>query len=917
LGKWPIGDLAFGISYLLRRQGHLHVSSVFGGTESQQLKGPAVVSELRYLLDLLTLCWHFSKKPFPVFLEETGYSQEDVLIQEPKAGILKPAFTILVNHKIKTFLLLIRGTHSIKDTLTAATGAVVPFHHTVVHEGGVTDVKLGYAHCGMVAAARWIAKLAIPVLLKAFQDHPDYKLQEVQELSRCFQLLCWKKMTPENWHLQLRDHNAYTQECDYGAGGDVVGQRIDGSVPDAILWTQSREFRRLAPVSLPEDLPEILSEISFGASFEHPRRHVPPVLCDQLLVRFVPLPFILLTFPFPPYYMSSRPQTADDAIVPKFDMHVYTFVLTPDEVTNLVAEYAIPSDLHPCVLPSDLTMNRLPVDKIVLLGLNRLTMFEIYCRSLEMNPYVNLFRAFYKLNKQGHWFSFERRSGKGGQDSSVADPPPTGVRDEDIRRLCEHVIDLRPVHSAILYAVGLTTIWKHVGHHPVFKYGEGNVATSMSEFLKFPVARGVRVGKGTTLADNERVVEYETERVLAAKQKAQAAKDRAVGKRSVAEGTTRHTKKKKRAPTTFAMDDSEEDDSTRTSSETHHSASPLNMIIPDDANSATGGGGVASQSVRHEEDDADHGLENVEEELHHDAGDEQGHQHASGSFGHVVSSSYGGSARLAFPKQNPVGDGAGSFLRAEAAQSSLFVPAWKLITHSILNDAESCRDMMIHLSTPASDDYGDLYDSHRSCGDVSNRLTETQNQLVDVIRSRNKLADDHKNLQQEHLGCAEERIKRLEEELASKSPSLIEAESSIGELKGDLERLTVDLSQAEIVRHNYVRQLLLTTFRRLLSSNEYKKSLSDVFNQAIVVGWSEGVKVERTHEEAEAILATASDYDPGCKDTFMSAFDSLFTQSYPYVEKLTESFHLPLRDLQNMWPKGTGPTLSGNAAEAP
>ncbi|GJT00627.1 mono-/di-acylglycerol lipase class 3 [Tanacetum coccineum] len=147
--------------------------------ESQQLKGPAIVFELRYLLDLLTLCWHFSKKLFPVFLKETDYSQEDVLIQKPKARILKPAFTILVNHKTKMFLLLIRGTHSIKDTLTAATGEVVPFHHIVVHEGGVTDVKLGYAHCGMVAVARWIAKLAIPLLLKAFQDHHDYKLQIV------------------------------------------------------------------------------------------------------------------------------------------------------------------------------------------------------------------------------------------------------------------------------------------------------------------------------------------------------------------------------------------------------------------------------------------------------------------------------------------------------------------------------------------------------------------------------------------------------------------------------------------------------------------------------------------------------------------------------------------------------------------
>ncbi|XP_022721620.1 uncharacterized protein LOC111279021 isoform X7 [Durio zibethinus] len=88
LGKWPIGDLAFGINFLLKRQGHMHVASVFGGKDSIDLKGPDITAELRYLLNLLTLCWHFSKKPFPLFLEETGYDEEDVLLQEPKAGIV-------------------------------------------------------------------------------------------------------------------------------------------------------------------------------------------------------------------------------------------------------------------------------------------------------------------------------------------------------------------------------------------------------------------------------------------------------------------------------------------------------------------------------------------------------------------------------------------------------------------------------------------------------------------------------------------------------------------------------------------------------------------------------------------------------------------------------------------------------------
>ncbi|KAF5733493.1 hypothetical protein HS088_TW17G01037 [Tripterygium wilfordii] len=179
LGKWPIGDLAFGISFLLKRQGNLNVSSVYGGKDSIQLKAEEIVDELKHLLQLLTLCWHFSKKPFPLFLEETGYSEENVLLQEAKAGILKPAFTILVDHHAKCFLLLIRGTHSIKDTLTAATGAVVPFHHTVVHKGGVSDLVLGYAHCGMVAATRWIAKLATPCLVKALGEYPGYKVKIV------------------------------------------------------------------------------------------------------------------------------------------------------------------------------------------------------------------------------------------------------------------------------------------------------------------------------------------------------------------------------------------------------------------------------------------------------------------------------------------------------------------------------------------------------------------------------------------------------------------------------------------------------------------------------------------------------------------------------------------------------------------
>ncbi|CAL2226874.1 unnamed protein product [Prunus armeniaca] len=179
LGKWPIGDLAFGINYLMRRQGNLQVASVYAGSDSVQLKGSGIIEELHYYLKLLTLCMLFSKKPFPVFLESGGFSQEDVLLQKPKAGLLKPAFTVIRDKNSKCFLLLIRGTHSIKDTLTAATGAVAPFHHSVLHDGGISNLVLGYAHCGMVAAARWISMISTPCLLKALGEYPDYKIKVI------------------------------------------------------------------------------------------------------------------------------------------------------------------------------------------------------------------------------------------------------------------------------------------------------------------------------------------------------------------------------------------------------------------------------------------------------------------------------------------------------------------------------------------------------------------------------------------------------------------------------------------------------------------------------------------------------------------------------------------------------------------
>ncbi|GKA01947.1 hypothetical protein Tco_0674612 [Tanacetum coccineum] len=170
-----------------------------------------------------------------------------------------------------------------------------------------------------------------------------------------------------------------------------------------------------------------------------------------------------------------------------------------------------------------------------------------------------------------------------------------------------------------------------------------------------------------------------------------------------------------------------------------------------------------------------------------------------------------------------------------------------------------------------NDDYGKMYQAHSLCKGLSQSLTDTQT--------------THRKLFVPRWPC------RNTIRLYNKSTWIVTAEKVNDQLKGNLERLTVDLSQAKVFRHNYIRQLLPTVFQRLLTSEEYKKSLLEPFNQAIIIGWSEGVLVDRTEEKAQAILTTGDDYDSECHAKFKSAFDRLFVKSYPYVEKLVASFH--------------------------
>lgn len=127
----------------------------------------------------------------------------------------------------------------------------------------------------------------------------------------------------------------------------------------------------------------------------------------------------------------------------KKDIQLRPSTMDEGEVLAVVETFRIPKDLHPRVPPADMTMDQLPegaiglyaeyffdggltvplstfllgvikyfkvhLSQLVPLGMHRVTLFEVYCRRMHIPPTTPLFRVFYKLSKQGSWFSFEKR----------------------------------------------------------------------------------------------------------------------------------------------------------------------------------------------------------------------------------------------------------------------------------------------------------------------------------------------------------------------------------------------------------------------------------------------------------------------------------------------------------------------------
>ncbi|GJW27468.1 hypothetical protein Tco_0044343 [Tanacetum coccineum] len=485
----------------------------------------------------------------------------------------------------------------------------------------------------------------------------------------------------------------------------------------------------------------------------------------------------------------------------KRDMGSYISTMKPSDVKTLTRKYKIPRDLHPVAVSSEWTMDRLTdeyiglyeqyfefsglrvpfstfllavirhfhvhISQLVPLGLTRLTLFELYCRSLNIVPSVTLFRVFYKLSKQGDWFSFEKRAGKDFRgkilnetfscmkkwkgrfffidrraipdamcwrhhDSDISDPAPKdGFDEDDVIALTHQPIDIRGIPSGLLFSAGLAITWEFPKFRPLFKDPEGHDV--LPQHTTTPLSADEQVPEKT---DSQQRVEDSDPKIVATRiRKATAAAKRKAEKNRESEGAggSEGSSKRRRekssdhipCPTPLRTIEAVPSDVSRGD----HVISPtqtqgdnlLEIPAHDSANTTT--------RLHEEHHDEHSGVlgnrdgnfdDDVDEEIDLEGPD----RHVSDTTERVVIETESiptaatrpdngkSIAQEETPMPDPPPQGVGADEAGSSLPPSLFVPSWGIHQRSRVTTPEECRDLMVNLIPPGVREEMNLLDNN-------------------------------------------------------------------------------------------------------------------------------------------------------------------------------------------------------------
>ncbi|GJV02514.1 hypothetical protein Tco_1336083 [Tanacetum coccineum] len=534
------------------------------------------------------------------------------------------------------------------------------------------------------------------------------------------------------------------------------------------------------------------------------------------------------------------PESSGAVVPAKFDMHIHTSTLTSKELEDAIEEYGIPLDLHPQLPPPDLTMDKLPSSFIGIYG--NWFSFENKVGGRARKCFKEVTSSLRGWKKK--FFLVDRRAVPEAMpwrhaDSDLRDNFPTNYRESDAARLSAVLVPLRPPPRHLLYLCGLTTLCRNPGLSYNIKNAKGKVIT-MDDFLMLPEWTGTTVSRGDPINESQRP------------------KKRTVEPLKVGEPLPELSFRQK------GLEVSNPD-----------------VVAAREKNELKNLAKAQAKRDREGVEEMIKKKKRVRKDL-----EPQG----SGSVGTHLSATPSDSVALVTSLEalNDVNEvcyygRSCSYRDGRFPSSSLYDRgAGKKINSfpkEVIADFLPDHDVLPSPGENAHRGLSDVYPSHSADAEDSGAGGLDSKFIPDWGLRDDLRIYREKELLGTQLAAAEDRVHFLEE--------------------GNVQ-LTAGMAKKEMTRHRLIKEFVPDVVRKLHMSVKYLQSVAAPVRLSFTIGWLSGLSLGRTEDEIEKFIAQSNNLDIEGSKTWKVKHRELFNKSYPFVQKVSDSYRLPFESLMRL-----------------
>ncbi|KAJ0636037.1 hypothetical protein HanOQP8_Chr17g0657411 [Helianthus annuus] len=546
-------------------------------------------------------------------------------------------------------------------------------------------------------------------------------------------------------------------------------------------------------------------------------------------------------------------------------------------------------------------------------GMARVLHFEVLCRALGYDPSLLLFRHFFRLAKNGDWFTFEASKVDSGLISSMVttlgtwknrffwvsdtivpfkmmwrlpdailnEPEPlvSDLNDAFLKAIRECPSRVRPFPEHLLVLLGVSKLWEKANRDPVL-VRDGTVMSAL-DFIKSDDTSDVVFWDVSVIPDENVVVKGAEQRFEGAGY-VSVSSVKGFSKPLVPKASTRRSARRlKTAP---------------------QSTSTEPVELSDDVEES-GDQGVEAGSER-EKKLVVHGKK--------------------GSAKKVAATPVQGSSSMDVEGLDP---------------DSVYVPCWSVKVDDSFKDAAVCEEALSHIAPPSvhktisemDDDVMlsrmilSTYNLTAMLPQGIARFRQRMQEYEEFSKKKDKMKSSMAAMKKEISSFVEKEeawSKKVEGLLRQHEIEMIDFKKSFEadrlKLKADREALSVaqkafdeekeslkdSVSRATSDNQWLIEQGFQQVVTYLLHSAEFNSALGDVYTKLLNLGKHQGLIAGYKLHEAGHSLEKSPLFRPDASDVFKGSVEQMERLTYPYVHQVSSCFGKPLSVLQDLKPEG-------------